>query len=111
MSVGSPVVLVVGFEQTVETIQRTGNDSVSHADHERCYIDRATGQRILTFQPYFGNGFREALKGTLEDYLALIKPECEKFADRYGLEVQFSAKGFHFPKKVVLIEYRQKFAA
>jgi hypothetical protein len=95
-------------------------------DHVRGFVNRKTGERVLTIQPYFSvkrpDGhiwvFDNAANGEpviFVDGLSSGKPYtipeftslCEQFAAEHGWTAKVSRDSWYYPGRVILVEYRK----
>src|SRR5262249_5076155 len=72
-----------------------------HADHYNYFIDRGTGERIVTIQPYFLDGIcerfePESITPAVQEKLNRVTDESEQFAKQYGLTVKVSPKSWYY---------------
>jgi hypothetical protein len=84
------------------------NKEVPYLDHVRTFVDKKTGERIFTIQPYVN---RDGRTYYASGPLAEITKASEEFAKAHGLSVRLSVEDSWWAQDIyfttVLIEYRK----
>lgn len=83
------------------------NNDVPHHDHQRVFVDKQTGERVYTIQPYIDHD-----NLTRPRTVEIIAADSEEFAKAHGLSVRVSTEDSWYsqppnPHQTVLVEFRR----